>query len=98
MDAVLVRQLKERLSGGYIVEIIVWHVPSPVPGSSHLYEYRMFFGRSGERIIGYDNERGKGDHVHRDGTEVAYAFKDIETTQASFLNEVEEWRKQHREP
>jgi hypothetical protein len=30
--------------------------------------------RDGQRIVGYDNERGKGDHKHLVGREEPYAF------------------------
>jgi hypothetical protein len=43
------------------------------------FKYRLFYGRSGKRIVGYDNERPKGDHRHRDGQEEHYEFKDVET-------------------
>jgi hypothetical protein len=32
----------------------------------------LFDGRPGIREVGYDNERGKGDHRHFEGTEKAY--------------------------
>jgi len=27
-------------------------------------KYSLFYGRAGSRIVGYDNERDKGDHRH----------------------------------
>ncbi|HEX9877116.1 MAG TPA: DUF6516 family protein [Gammaproteobacteria bacterium] len=47
--------------------MVIWKVPKPVEGSLHPYKYRLFFGRPGERIVGYDNERSKGDHRHSGG-------------------------------
>ncbi len=44
---------------GGIVEMVVWRVPSPVPPSMHDLKYSLFYGRSGSREVGYDNERGK---------------------------------------
>lgn len=44
------------------VSKIFIHVPEPVPGRTHLFEYRVFYGKDGRRIVGFDNERGKGDH------------------------------------
>jgi hypothetical protein len=49
---------------GAIMEITVWRVPQPVPPSTHGLKYSLFYGRSGEREVGYDDERGKGDHRH----------------------------------
>jgi hypothetical protein len=45
--------------------------------------------RGCRRVVGYDNERGKGDHVHIDGRELAYAFIDIDTLMRDFLRDVE---------
>src|ERR1700733_6952473 len=49
---------------GAIVEMVLWRVPSPVPPSLHEMKYSLFYGRPGVREVGYDNERGKGDHRH----------------------------------
>ena len=40
-------------------------------------------------MVGYDNERGKGDHKHLGQREVRYKFVDIETLMADFLRYVE---------
>lgn len=79
---------KRLLRDGAIVEMVIWKVPQPVPASSHLYKYRLFFGRKGQRIVGYDNERGKGDHCHFDGVEYAYAFISVDQLKNDFLAEV----------
>ena len=49
---------------GAIMEMTIWEVPTPVSGSTHLLKYSLFYGRPGQRLVGYDNERGKGDHRH----------------------------------
>ena len=46
----------------------------PVPGSTHGLKYSLFYGRPGERLVGYDNERGRGDHRHLAGKEEPYSF------------------------
>jgi hypothetical protein len=91
MDAVEVLRRKDIDSQGYISQIVVWEVPSPLPGSRHLYKYRLYFGRNGERIIGYDNERGKGDHRHIGRREFPYDFRDVPTLIADFGKDVDEW-------
>ena len=88
MDAILVEQTKQRLAGGYIFEIVIWQVPEPVPGSSHLFKYRLYFGRDGERIVSFDNERGKGDHCHLDGKELPYEFSTADTLVRDFRAEI----------
>jgi Family of unknown function (DUF6516) len=88
MDAVVVERTKQRLDDGHILEIVIWKVPVPVPGSSHLFKYRLFYGRLGERIVGFDNERGKGDHCHLDGKELPYQFSTIEKLVRDFRGEI----------
>lgn len=79
---------KRLLRDGAIVEMVIWKVPQAVPASSHLYKYRLFFGKNGQRIVGYGNERGKGDHCHLDGVEYAYAFVSVDQLKNDFLAEV----------
>lgn len=55
--------------------------------------YTLYFGRNGQRIVGFDNERGKGDHCHIDGVERPYRFVDIERLIEDFIAAVEERRK-----
>ena len=40
------------------------------------------------RMVGYDNERGKGDHCHLDGKEYPYVFSDVDQLVDDFLTEV----------
>jgi len=74
-------------SGG-IMDIKVWRVPAPVPPGGHDYKYSLYYGRNGERLIGFDNERGKGDHMHIRGEERPLAFTTLEELLACFLGEV----------
>jgi Family of unknown function (DUF6516) len=73
---------------GAIMEITFWRVPSAVPPSTHGLKYSLFYGRPGVREIGYDNERGKGDHRHFEGTEAAYRFSTVEQLMADFWSDV----------
>ena len=77
---------------GTFVEMVIWRVPRPVEGSSHVYKYRLFYGRPGKRLVGYDNERSKGDHRHVEGREEPYAFRDVDSLVGHFLPEVEQRR------
>ena len=58
MDALLIAKERTVLSENAFHEIVVWHVPSPVPGSSHGFKYRLALVVRGECILRYDNERG----------------------------------------
>jgi hypothetical protein len=77
---------------GAIVEMTIWRVPEPVPGSSHPFKYRLFYGYPGQRIVGYDNERGKGDHRHIRGRQRPYRFSTVELLIADFLSDVQHER------
>lgn len=87
-EALLVLKTRTVQSGG-IVEMVVWRLSKPVPPAEHLFKYRLVFVRDGKRVVGYDNERGKGDHKHLDERQVPYRFIDIETLMADFIRDVE---------
>lgn len=88
------RLLKERRPIGEdaFVEIVVWQVPSPLPGSAHTFKYRLAYVVDGVCVIRYDNEAGKGDHKHIGEREFPCAFTDIDTLLADFWRDVDEWR------
>ena len=87
-EAELVLRTRNAYGGG-VVEMVVWKVPAPVPPSTHPFKYRLVFVRDGQRWVGYDNERRKGDHKHLRGREVVYQFVDIDTLMHDFLRDVE---------
>ena len=73
---------------GSIVEMVLWRVPRPVSPSTHGLKYSLFYGRAGMREVGYDNERGKGDHRHVRGVEMAYRFRTVEKLMDDFWSDV----------
>ena len=72
--------------------MVLWRVSSPVPPSTHKLKYRLFYGGPGILEVGYDNERGKGDHRHFQGTETAYLFTTVEKLMADFWADVQTLR------
>lgn len=64
-------------------------VPQPVPPSTHTFKYRAAYSVGGVRLVGFDNERGKGDHCHFGGRELAYAFVSVEQLVEDFIAAVE---------
>lgn len=74
------------------MEMTLWEVPDPVTGSGHRLKYSLFYGYPGKRVIGYDNERGKGDHRHLHGREQDYPFTSVERLIADFLADVQHER------
>ncbi|WP_181459184.1 DUF6516 family protein [Rhizobium sp.] len=96
MRAQLLYRSKSVLSDGAIQELVIWKVTRSVPGSTHGYKYSLFYGYPGQRVVGYDNERGKGDHKHVNGHEEAYAFSTIEKLLEDFRRDVDIRRSRRR--
>jgi len=88
--ATLIDQTKQRLPDGGLIERVVWQVPTPVPPTTHGFKYRLVYIRDGVRVVGFDNERGKGDHMHLDGQEVPYTFTSLEQLPADFARELKQ--------
>lgn len=73
-------------------EMVLWEVPEPIAGSKHLFKYRLAFVVTGECVLRYDNEAGKGDHKHVGGKEVKYRFVTVDKLVADFFEDVKRWR------
>ncbi|MBM4345904.1 MAG: hypothetical protein FJ100_21230 [Deltaproteobacteria bacterium] len=74
--AELVTKFKDVQQDGATLELVVWRLAEAVPPSAHRFKYRAAYVVNGVRVIGFDNERGKGDHCHVDGVEYPYTFVD----------------------
>jgi hypothetical protein len=92
MKAVLAFHDKQVLPDGAIVEMKIWEVATPVVGSAHKLKYGLFYGANGKRLVGYDNERGKGDHRQIEDRQERYVFKTVELLMADFLADVRRLR------
>jgi len=92
MKAELIHRLKHVTAEGDIIEMVVWKVPQPVSPCTHGFKYSLVYVVEGRRVIGFDNERGKGDHVHVEGEERPYAFESVERLIEDFVEAVERWR------
>jgi hypothetical protein len=88
MKAQLLFHERRLFDDGVIMEMKIWRVPNPVPPSAHDLKYSLFYGFPGRRLVGYDNERSKGDHRHLDDRELPYTFVSIEQLVADFLTDV----------
>lgn len=93
MKARLLYEFKQSYDDGATVEMVIWELPAPVSGSEHRYKYRLYYGYPGRRVLGYDNETGKGDHRHDEDTESPYAFVSVESLIEDFLADVKAKRK-----
>lgn len=85
VSAKLITRFKDVTADGAILEVVIWKVPKPVPPTDHGYKYSAVYVVEGVRIVGFDNERGKGDHCHLDGIEVPYAFTGVEQLIEDFI-------------
>jgi len=93
MKAEILYRHKKYFDDGAIIEVVIWRLPQPIPGSSHPFKYRLFYGYVGKRLIGYDNERGKGDHRHHENEEFSFEFNTPEALIDIFLDEVSKLRR-----
>jgi Family of unknown function (DUF6516) len=73
------------------VEIVVWRLPRSARGSSHGFKYRLALVISGDCVLRYDNEAGKGDHRHIRDKEEPYSFTDPDTLLDDFWRDVAKW-------
>jgi hypothetical protein len=89
MPAELVYRTKDAFGQG-VVEIVVWRLTDPVPPSQHRFKYRLVYIVDGERRVGYDNERGKGDHKHLGDQEIPYRWVSPQQLMVDFWADVEE--------
>jgi len=85
MPAELITRFKDITSDGAILEVVIWKVPAPVPPTGHGYKYSAVYVVNGVRVVGFDNERGKGDHCHIEGKQKPYAFNGVEQLIEDFI-------------
>ena len=89
MKACLVNHVKLEDGEDNTIEIKIWQLPEPAEDKLHCYKYSLVYIVEGERVIGYDNAEGKGDHRHLYEKEERYRFKDVDRLLKDFLDDVE---------
>ena len=93
-DAQPVLNYRRDLPNGDIIQVVIWLLDAPMPGSSHQYKYRLHYQKADSPdYIRYDNERGKGDHQHIAGKEVPYQFESVKQLIQDFYTAIREARK-----
>lgn len=92
VQARLIANRRFDFEDGSFWELRVWSVPERIEPSPHNFKYSFVYIVHGERVIGYDNERGKGDHRHFKGVETPYFFHSVSQMLADFLADVEQVR------
>ena len=93
MKATLIFEDRVNYPDGAILEMRIWKLPLADAERPHGLKYRLFYGYPGERVIGYDNERGKGSHRHYRNQEEPYSFTTAKKLIDDFLFDVSHERK-----
>ena len=93
MKAELIIRERVVFSDQVLVEMVIWRAPEPVPPTTHGFKYRLVYIVDGKRVLGYDNERGKGDHRHLNDCEEPFKFISIDELVDRFVSEVEMLRR-----
>src|SRR3984957_2570318 len=91
MKAELLLRERQQLTIDAFVELRIWRLPQPMRGSVHEYKYSLAYVVSGECVLRYDNEAGKGDHKHLGAVEMAYRFTTPSQLLADFWRDVDQW-------
>lgn len=97
MKAVLLFKDKYVYRDGAIREMTIWRLPAADTERPHGLKCRLYYGQSGQCLVRYDNERGKGDHRHyRDGEgneqEEGYAWISVQQLMTDFKGDIERLR------
>ncbi len=98
MKATLIARGRVVYSVRAFADLVLWRVPGPVPGSDHVFKYRLAYVVDGACAVRYDNEVGKGDHRHFGGTESAYRFNTPERLLADFQADIARWNDENSGP
>ncbi len=96
MKARLLLRQRIPLDERSFVEMVVWEVPEPVPGCGHALKYRLAYVVDGTCALRFDNEAGKGDHVHKGNEERPVRFSSIRALLERFWSEVDSMRGEGR--
>ena len=97
MKAVQLVSTRIAYSESAFAELVLWRLPRPAKGSTHGFKYRLAYVVHGVCVLRYDNEAGKGDHRHVDGTERAYPFTTPEKLIADFQRDIARWNNENRD-
>jgi uncharacterized protein DUF6516 len=92
VKAELLLRERHQLDGKSFVDLRVWRVPRSVRGSGHAYKYALAYVVKGDCVLRYDNEAGRGDHIHWAGEDRFYKFTTPERLLADFWSDVHRWR------
>ncbi len=92
MKAQLIKYIKVVDELDNTIEIKIWQLPEVTEDRPHSYKYSLVYITEGERVIGYDNAEGKGDHRHYGELEKFYDFKGIDKLFEDFYKDIEKYK------
>lgn len=92
MKAVLVMDDRYPQGDSAFVAIRVFKLTESLPGSRHMLKYSLAYVVDGVCVLRFDNETGKGDHIHRNGKEAPYSFASLDKLLVDFWTAVDNWR------
>lgn len=79
---------QKKIIGEFVVEMVIWQLPQPTSDRPHGIKYRLYCGQAGKCLVRYDNETGKGDHVHDGDDERPYLFVSLDQLISDFEADV----------
>ncbi len=88
MKAIRVFYYKDKRPDGLVIEAVIWQLPAPTPARPTGIKYRLYCGRHGRCVVRYDNESGKGDHIHVSNQELPYHFAGVGKLVQDFFADV----------
>ena len=94
MKAQLLLKQKFVMSEIAFAEIVIWQLPAPLDGSTHDFKYRLAYVVNNQCVLRYNNEAGKGNHVHIDGQEISYNFVSTEQLVDDFFAQIKRMESQ----
>lgn len=68
-------------------------MPLSIEDKPYRYKYSLVYIVDNERVVGYDNAEGKGDHKHYGEIEKPYEFKGIEKLLEDFYKDIEKYKR-----
>lgn len=92
MKAIELLKTRDNYAEGEFSELVIWSVPEPLLASKHKFKYRLAYVVNAVCVVRFDNEAGKGDHMHFGQTESEYIFSGPDKLLTDFQSEVKRWK------